>query len=211
MPPDANANPATIRIVKTLAMRLELVKNPNWVFFIQVLFQQGCVIQSRADMDESGGEQGHPDRDMNNVPDRQEAAGSGEAGSLELAGGGFDLESIQGAGDLGVDVATDETADHDEEGEQGGSAGQAVELPGGMQQDEVRSDEAGEDMELEPGGHAAPTGGAAAFTDGIEDFGHEHEDETQDAQQVAEQSSGGGYSPSPKNHQGVDGANQNGG
>ncbi len=133
-------------------------------------------------MDECSGEERHPDRDVDDVPDRQQTAGACQAGCLELSGGGFDLNSIQGAGDLGVDVPSDEAADNDKDGQQGGGAGQAVKFPGGMQQHHERSDQAGEDVELEPGGHAPPTGGAAAFADGIEDFCKEHEDEAQDAQ-----------------------------
>lgn len=148
--------------------------------------QQSGKIQRCADVDESGGEERHTDRDVDDVPDRQQASGTRQGTRLELAGGSLDLDTLQGARDPGIDVASDKTADDDNDGEQGGGAGQAVELPGGMQQDQVRSHQAGEDVELEPGGHAAPAGGAAAFADGVQGFGEQHKDETQDAQQVAE-------------------------
>jgi hypothetical protein len=34
IPPDAKANPATIKMVRTAAMIPNVEKKPNWVFFI---------------------------------------------------------------------------------------------------------------------------------------------------------------------------------
>jgi hypothetical protein len=55
---------------------LELVKKPSWAFFIIHLSQQGGIIQCRANMNKSGCEKGHPDRDVDNVPDGQQPAGT---------------------------------------------------------------------------------------------------------------------------------------
>ena len=51
---------------------------------------------------------------------------------------------------------------------------QAVKFPGGMQQDHVGSDQASDNMKLQPGGYSSPTGAAASFAQRIEHFGHQH-------------------------------------
>ena len=158
-------------------------------------------------MDESSSEEGHPDRDVDDVPDCQHAACARQSGSLDLPGRGLDLDTLQGARDLGVDVSTDEPADDDDDGQESGGTGQAVEFPGRMKQHEIGANQAGEDVELEPGGHAPPAGGAAALADGIQDFGEQHEDKSQDTQQVTEKSAGRGYLPGPKNDKGIDSRN----
>jgi hypothetical protein len=46
VPPDANANPAVMRIVNTAAMIPVVVKQPRRVFFIVYLFQLGSIRQN---------------------------------------------------------------------------------------------------------------------------------------------------------------------
>ena len=51
---------------------------------------------------------------------------------------------------------------------------------------------------------------SAAFADGIQDFGQQHEDEPQDAQQVAEEGSGWGNGACPKDDEGINGGDEDG-
>lgn len=71
MPPDAKAKPARMMAVKKADMRPEVVKQPSGGFFIIDLTQQSCIVQCRPDMDKSGSEKRHPNRDVDNMPDRQ--------------------------------------------------------------------------------------------------------------------------------------------
>jgi hypothetical protein len=58
-------------MVRTAAMIPETVKKPSWVFFINYLFQQRSIIQRRTDMNECCYEESHPDRYVDDVPDRK--------------------------------------------------------------------------------------------------------------------------------------------
>jgi hypothetical protein len=62
-PPDANANPAVIRIVRTAAMMPVAVKQPRRLFFIIYLFQQGCKIKIRSKMNKINRTIPQPDRE----------------------------------------------------------------------------------------------------------------------------------------------------
>ncbi len=133
-------------------------------------------------MDERGGEQCHPDRDVDGMPERHQPARLFE--SL-LGKRPFDLEPVQGARDAGKDIAADKAADHDNDREQGCHAGKAVEFPGGMQQHHERTHQAHEDMDLQPGGHSSPLHAAAAFAQAVERLGHQHEQKSNDSDPMA--------------------------
>jgi hypothetical protein len=56
-------------MVNKAAIRPEILRQPKGFFMVPPLPEQSCVIESRANVYESGHEQCHPDRDMDGVPD----------------------------------------------------------------------------------------------------------------------------------------------
>ena len=118
--------------------------------------RKGGVIECAANVDQRGCEQRHANRDVNGMPESQHVTGVGNCRGLRPAQRGIRLDAIGSAGDAGIDITANKSADDHNQSHQRHRPGQSVELPGCVQENHVRPHETGKNVEFKPFRHLAP-------------------------------------------------------